>query len=133
MSAKLVRMQGFLRIMPVVVRLRVVQGYPDLGLLSVSEMCARMTEIVDATDLPVIADADTGFGNALNTYRTVNNMPHRCCGIAFRRSGFSQTLWAFNYNKKLIQTQICKVKFARQNQRNGKRYCHYRAHRCDCC
>ena len=40
---------------------------PDLGLLSVSRIIDRITEICDATDLPVIADADTGYGNALNT------------------------------------------------------------------
>jgi len=46
-------------------------GVPDLGLLSVTEVLARLREIVDATLLPVIADADTGYGNALNVYRTV--------------------------------------------------------------
>lgn len=40
---------------------------PDLGLLSVSRIIERMAEICEATDLPVIADADTGYGNALNT------------------------------------------------------------------
>jgi 2-methylisocitrate lyase-like PEP mutase family enzyme len=44
---------------------------PDLGLLSVSRIIERIAEICDATDLPVIADADTGYGNALNTRVTV--------------------------------------------------------------
>jgi 2-methylisocitrate lyase-like PEP mutase family enzyme len=46
-------------------------GVPDLGLLSLTEVLARLREIVDAADLPVIADADTGYGNALNVFRTV--------------------------------------------------------------
>ena len=46
-------------------------GVPDLGLLSFTEVLDRLREIVDATDLPVIADADTGYGNALNVFRTV--------------------------------------------------------------
>ncbi len=46
-------------------------GYPDLGLLSFAEVLERVAQIVDATHLPVIADADTGYGNALNVYRTV--------------------------------------------------------------
>jgi 2-methylisocitrate lyase-like PEP mutase family enzyme len=46
-------------------------GVPDLGLLSLTEVLARVREIADATDLPVIADADTGYGNALNVWRTV--------------------------------------------------------------
>ena len=46
-------------------------GVPDFGLLSLTEVLARVREIVDATNLPVIADADAGYGNALNVYRTV--------------------------------------------------------------
>lgn len=46
-------------------------GYPDLGLLSVSEICQSLSHIVDVTKLPVIADADTGYGNALNVKRTM--------------------------------------------------------------
>lgn len=46
-------------------------GVPDLGLLGFTEVLARIREIVDATDLPIIADADAGYGNALNVYRTV--------------------------------------------------------------
>lgn len=53
-------------------------GVPDLGLLGAVEVLARVREIVEATDLPVIADADAGYGNALNVYRTV---------VEFERAG----------------------------------------------
>jgi methylisocitrate lyase len=46
-------------------------GLPDLGFLTMSEMVAHARNIVQATSLPVIADADTGYGNALNVMRTV--------------------------------------------------------------
>jgi 2-methylisocitrate lyase-like PEP mutase family enzyme len=46
-------------------------GVPDLGLLTMTEVLARLREVVDATSLPVIADADTGYGNPLNVVRTV--------------------------------------------------------------
>jgi 2-methylisocitrate lyase-like PEP mutase family enzyme len=46
-------------------------GYPDLGLLSLSEVLDRLREIVHHAQVPVIADADTGYGNALNVRRTV--------------------------------------------------------------
>ena len=46
-------------------------GVPDLGLLSMTEVLVRVREVVDATELPIIADADTGYGNALNVARTV--------------------------------------------------------------
>src|SRR5210317_1952538 len=46
-------------------------GRPDIGLSSVSEMADTMALIRDRVDLPVIIDADTGFGNALNAQRTM--------------------------------------------------------------
>lgn len=46
-------------------------GLPDLGLLSVTEIADRMAQICDAVRIPVIADADTGYGNALNARRAV--------------------------------------------------------------
>ncbi|MCZ2839100.1 isocitrate lyase/PEP mutase family protein [Modestobacter sp. VKM Ac-2985] len=46
-------------------------GRPDVGLLSGAEMVDNARRIVSAVDVPVIADADTGYGNALNVVRTV--------------------------------------------------------------
>lgn len=46
-------------------------GRPDIGLTSVSEMTDTMGLIRDRVNLPVIIDADTGFGNALNAQRTM--------------------------------------------------------------
>jgi 2-methylisocitrate lyase-like PEP mutase family enzyme len=46
-------------------------GLPDLGLATLSEMVERAARIAEAVSLPVIADADTGYGNALNVQRTV--------------------------------------------------------------
>jgi 2,3-dimethylmalate lyase len=46
-------------------------GRPDVGLTNQSEMLDNIRRIVAATSLPVIADADTGYGNAMNVIRTV--------------------------------------------------------------
>ncbi len=46
-------------------------GRPDIGLTSVTEMADTMALIADRVDVPVIIDADTGFGNALNAQRTM--------------------------------------------------------------
>jgi 2,3-dimethylmalate lyase len=46
-------------------------GRPDVGLLTMSEMVENAGRIAAACELPVIADADTGYGNALNVIRTV--------------------------------------------------------------
>lgn len=46
-------------------------GRPDIGLTSVTEMAETLALIRDRVSLPVIVDADTGFGNALNAQRTM--------------------------------------------------------------
>lgn len=46
-------------------------GVPDIGLLSLDEVVARLEQMVEVTSLPVIADADTGFGNAVNAVHTL--------------------------------------------------------------
>ena len=46
-------------------------GRPDIGLTTMSEMADTLSLIRDRVDLPVIIDADTGFGNALNARRTM--------------------------------------------------------------
>lgn len=46
-------------------------GLPDIGLTTLSEVTARGEQIAAATDLPTLIDADTGFGEPLNTARTI--------------------------------------------------------------
>src|ERR1700744_6341437 len=46
-------------------------GMPDVGLATLTEMAANVGRVVEASGLPVIADADTGYGNPLNVQRTV--------------------------------------------------------------
>ena len=48
-----------------------VLGVPDIGLVTMSEMVRQARNIVTAVDLPVISDADTGYGNPINVMRTV--------------------------------------------------------------
>ncbi len=72
LSAKLAREAGFKAIFmggnaTTAVRL----GTPDVGLLTLMEMVDSAARIVDAAQIPLIVDADTGFGNALNVQRTI--------------------------------------------------------------
>lgn len=53
-------------------------GLPDLGLMSMAEITDRLASMVDVVSVPVIADADTGYGNALNAQHMVR---------AFERAG----------------------------------------------
>ena len=46
-------------------------AYPDIGLLTMTEMVENASRIADAVTVPLIADADTGYGNPMNVVRTV--------------------------------------------------------------
>jgi 2-methylisocitrate lyase-like PEP mutase family enzyme len=64
-------------------------GYPDFGLVTMSEMVDNAGRIATAVGLPVIADADTGYGNELNTVRTVREYEARgVAGIHIEDQGF---------------------------------------------
>ncbi len=47
------------------------RGYPDVGLITMSEMVANLRYIAAAVEVPVVSDADTGYGNPVNVWRTV--------------------------------------------------------------
>jgi carboxyvinyl-carboxyphosphonate phosphorylmutase len=55
-------------------------GRPDVGLLTMTEMAGNAGRIADCVDIPVIADADTGYGNPLNVIRTV--AAYEAAGVA---------------------------------------------------
>jgi 2-methylisocitrate lyase-like PEP mutase family enzyme len=74
MSARLVAMAGFNAVYASGGAIARAAGYPDIGLLSFTEVMDRVEKIVDASGLPVVADADTGFGGSANVERTVRIM-----------------------------------------------------------
>lgn len=55
-------------------------GAPDVGLVTMSEMVQHIAAIAESVDIPLLADGDTGFGNPVNTYRTVR--AYECAGAA---------------------------------------------------
>jgi carboxyvinyl-carboxyphosphonate phosphorylmutase len=55
-------------------------GYPDLALATMTEMVSNAAAIVEAVDVPVIADADTGYGGILNVQRTIRR--YQQAGVA---------------------------------------------------
>ena len=56
------------------------KGFPDVGMLTMTEMVTNAKYIANAVDVPVICDADTGYGNALNVQRTVRE--YEAAGVA---------------------------------------------------
>jgi 2-methylisocitrate lyase-like PEP mutase family enzyme len=71
LSARLAGRAGFSAVYATGGGIARAMGVPDLGLLSVTEVVAHLAPIVEHAGVPVIADADTGYGNALNTRRAV--------------------------------------------------------------
>lgn len=71
LGAKLIERAGFPLVYATGGGIARSMGLPDLGLLSCTEVLQRVREIVHSTSLPVIADADTGYGSAVNVVRTV--------------------------------------------------------------
>jgi len=57
-------------------------GAPDLGLMSYGEVLDQARNVIEASSIPVIADGDTGYGNAMNVYRTVSGFARvGCAGV----------------------------------------------------
>ena len=71
LSARLARDAGFAAVYATGGGIARSMGYPDLGLLSMREVTERVAGIVEHAGVPVIADADTGYGNTLNVRRTI--------------------------------------------------------------
>jgi phosphoenolpyruvate phosphomutase len=71
LSARLVEEAGFDAIWASGFGLSAVRAVPDASILTMSETLEATRAMVEATSIPVIADCDTGFGNAINVMRTV--------------------------------------------------------------
>jgi carboxyvinyl-carboxyphosphonate phosphorylmutase len=71
LSAKLIEQAGFDVVYATGGGISRSCGYPDIGLLTMTEVLMYLRWIVEATSLPVIGDCDTGYGNALNVMRAV--------------------------------------------------------------
>ena len=78
LTARLVQQAGFPAVYASGGAIARSTGVPDLGLISMNEIVDRLASMVDVVDVPVIADADTGYGNALNA---------QAAARAFERSG----------------------------------------------
>ena len=78
---------------------------PDLGLTTMTEMVHRATLLVDASEVPVICDADTGYGNALNVIRTVREYERAgVAGIHIEDQEMPKRCGHF-FGKSLIDTE----------------------------
>ena len=95
-------------------------GYPDFGLVTMSEMVANARRIAGAVDVPVVADADTGYGNELNTVRTVRAYEAAgVAGIHIEDQGFPKKCGHLD-DKEIVPREdwLAKIRAAAQSRRS---------------
>ncbi len=79
-TARLIEQAGFPAVYMTGAGTSAARGYPDYGLLTMTEMVDNAAVLARAVDVPVISDADTGYGNELNVTRAVREFEAR--GVA---------------------------------------------------
>src|ERR687886_2562277 len=77
LTARLIEQAGFPAVYMTGAGTAATLGYPDYGLLTMSEMADNVGRLASAVSVPLIADADTGYGNELNVVRTVREYARR--------------------------------------------------------
>jgi 2-methylisocitrate lyase-like PEP mutase family enzyme len=88
-TARMIEQAGFSAVYMTGAGTAAMLGYPDYGLVTMSEMVENAGRIAAALSVPVIADADTGYGNELNVVRTVREYEQRgVAGIHLEDQGF---------------------------------------------
>ena len=88
-SARVIAQAGFPAVYMTGAGTAAMLGYPDFGLVTMSEMAENAGRIAAAVNVPVIADADTGYGNELNVTRTVREYEKRgVAGLHIEDQGF---------------------------------------------
>src|SRR3984893_13479268 len=88
-SARVIVQAGFPAVYMTGAGTAAMLGYPDFGLVTMSEMAENAGRIAAAVAVPVIADADTGYGNELNVTRTVREYEKRgIAGLHIEDQGF---------------------------------------------
>src|SRR3954449_13267029 len=71
LTARMVQLAGFQAVYLTGGGYSRANGYPDIGLLTMTEVVQWISRTVDVVDIPVIADMDAGYGNAMNVVRSV--------------------------------------------------------------
>jgi 2-methylisocitrate lyase-like PEP mutase family enzyme len=88
-TARMIEQAGFSSVYMTGAGTAAALGYPDYGLVTMSEMVGNAGRIAASVKTPLIADADTGYGNELNVVRTVREYEQRgVAGIHIEDQGF---------------------------------------------
>src|SRR5262245_43464532 len=119
-TAKLIEQAGFAAVYMTGAGTAATLGYPDFGLVTMSEMVANAGRIAGVVEAPVIADADTGYGNELNVFRTVREYERSgVAGIHIEDQGFPKRCGHLD-DKEIIplDAYLAKIRAAIETRHN---------------
>ena len=86
-------------------------GYPDAGLLTMTELVQDVERICRAVDIPLFVDCDTGYGNAINVRRTVESVIHAGAAGLFIEDQVAPKRCGFVKGKEVISLEEAAGKF----------------------
>ncbi len=121
LQAKLAEAAGFDAVYMTGFGTAAARGYPDLGLLTMTEMAANARAISQSVHVPVICDADTGYGNPLNVQRTVREYEDSGASALHIEDQVWPKRCGFLADKQVIatETMVPKVRAACDARRDG--------------
>jgi len=95
-------------------------GRPDIGLVSVDELASVVGTVSDRVDVPLIVDADTGFGNAINVQRTMTTLEKAgASGIQLEDQSMPKRCGHLNGKTLISKQEMCgKIKAALDARRD---------------
>jgi 2-methylisocitrate lyase-like PEP mutase family enzyme len=120
LTARLIEQAGFAAVYMTGAGTAAGLGYPDFGLVTMSEMVANASRLTAAVGLPVIADADTGYGNELNVVRTVREYERAgVAGIHIEDQGFPKKCGHLD-DKEIVPREdwLAKIRAAAASRRD---------------
>jgi len=122
LTAKLAEEAGFDAVWAGGFEICAARGMPDASLLTMAEHLAVTSEINDATELPVVADCDNGFGNAINVMRLVRDYEKAgIAGISIEDNVFPKRCSFYPTVRRELESVdefVGKVRAAKQTQRD---------------
>jgi len=87
-------------------------GLPDLGVMTIEELCFITRQVSRSTDLPLIVDGDTGYGEVLNVMRTVKELEHAGAGAVHIEDQVVAKKCGHLNDKRLIPPEDAAVKIS---------------------
>ncbi|GAA0836754.1 hypothetical protein GCM10009080_22670 [Cupriavidus pauculus] len=105
-------------------------GLPDLGFVGLSDMAEHTARVRDAVTLPLIVDADTGFGNALNVHHAVRTLERAGADAIQLEDQVMPKKCGHFSGKQVVSAGEMVGKIHAATDARGRQFPDHRAHRC---